>query len=139
MSEASAPPSVTEELNRKVIETLEFFVHQHDSLRLEDRELYAVGRALDLVTSGLTDKGVKALVHEVCKPSPAMKRHFVGKGVVRTILWAPAGSGYLISTRDATTGQRVGAPIQRKSEVGVRETELANLFSTLVKSGYTEL
>jgi hypothetical protein len=135
-------PTPRQELERKTVDFLQHAVHRAESNRLDRRELKAMGQALWTITSGLVDDDVTDLcarVSEVTGTAP-MKRHFVGRGIVRTFAWQPDKPGYVILTRSAVTGEPIGeAGTLRRTEIGEREEELKRLFDTLCRSGYVEL
>lgn len=144
MSEPSAaalllpPPTVVEELDRKAIDYLETMVHRAETNQLDHGQLGAMGRAIWSVLAGIASKGVTDLAATVAAAyRPALKRHFVGKGYVRSVIWNQAGRGYLIVTRNAL-GEKTGQTV-RNTEIGIRESELETLFATLRKSGYLEI
>jgi hypothetical protein len=141
MNPLSAPlPTIRDELCHKTVEVLERLVHRAENHRLDRCDLALVGHALWNATSGLVTAEVSELASAVAgmgRQKP-LKRHFVGKGAVRTIAWLPDGKGYAIVTRHADTGL-TDKPITRDTDVGQREAELETLFASLRKAGYVEL
>jgi hypothetical protein len=134
-----AVPTVREELNRKTVEVLTTACQKTDVGRLPKRDLALIGQTLWQVTSGLVDNEVSHLVAVAADAAIAepMKRHFIGKGTVRTVAWFPERAGYVVLSRDPN-GQVLNTN-KRSADVGEREVELSNLFAALEKAGYREL
>jgi hypothetical protein len=144
------PPSVKDELERKTVDLLETLVHRSETHRMTKADLGLVAKALWNVTSGLVSSEVSQLCSATAgagTTGAAMKRHFIGKGKVLTVIWLADGTGYIVNTRTVPPAVETGVePFKSevvtrpvKSEPGLREPELTHLFTALVKSGYVEL
>jgi len=135
------PPTTREELARKTVDFLVDEVHRAESNRLPKQVLAEVGRALWHITSGLVPEDVSELCSRTAAVGRAtpMKRHFLGKGFVRTVAWYADRPGYVIANLTALDALPVGTPTKRMTEVGEREAELETLFASLRKAGYVEL
>lgn len=133
-------PTPREELTRKTVDVLTQLVHRSEVGRLDKSQLAFAGRLLWTVTAGLVDEDVTVICQEAARAGldKPIKRHFVGKGVVRTVAWHADKPGYAMVTRDANATP-VTEPMVRKTEIGERENELATLFASLRKAGYVEL
>lgn len=133
-------PTVTQELERKTVELLETLVHRSESNRLDKAHLAMIGRALLNITSGIVSSDVSTLCAAVAEtaPLPKLKRQFIKSGKILSVFWFPDKAGYLVRTHDATT-QEIKLILTKSSEIGIRESELTALFSTLTKSGYLEI
>lgn len=133
-------PTVTAELERKVVELLETLVHRTETNRMDKGDLWAVGKALWNITSGLVSDEVSTLCSTVADAGKTriLKRQFIGDGRILTVSWTPNGIGYVILSHNATTQERKTVRIS-KSEIGIRETELSSLFAVLLKTGYLEI
>lgn len=136
------PPSVKDELERKTVDLLETLVHRAETHRMSQADLSLAAKTLWNVTSGLVSSEISRLCSAAAETAPAsarMKRHFVGKGKVLSVVWLPDGAGYAVITTDAAQPlvNRIVRPV--KSEVGMREAELSSLFTALLNSGYVEI
>lgn len=134
-------PTMKEELERKSVEFLEHVVYRAERNLLSERELGQIGHAIWNITSGLVDDSVSDLAGLVAKTrnTAPMKRHFVGKGHVYTVLWNPAKEGYAVLKRDASTPHERQVVRKSDAQAGDREDQLKTLFDAMRTGGYVEL
>lgn len=139
MSESIAPPSLREELNRKVVETLEEYVGKVEAKRLTPADGALAGKVIWTLTAGLVDEGVSRMAAAVADSShkPRMEQHFVKGTSAVSVFWFADRTGYVVNRRDTVTG--VQKPTVMRTEIGPREAELNEFFNKLATAGYFKL
>ena len=132
-------PTVKAELERKTVDLLMALTSRAEEGRMHKSDLAMVGRALWNITSGLVDEDVSKLCGATADSAPPRKlsRFFIGNGNVLKVIWAPDLNDYVVVSYCATTKDQKVRPV--KSEIGIREVELENLFALFLSKNYKEI
>jgi len=136
----TAIPTVKEELCRKTVDVLLELESRSLDGRLAANEHKRTARVIWTLTAGLVDDETLKLCGQAadgCKDDLITLR-YLGKGALIEIRYWPQKSGFVATTRNATTQER-SVLIQSTAEVGLREGKILQLTEGLLKRGYVKI
>jgi hypothetical protein len=133
-------PEVRDELIRKTVEYAAQLQERIERGTVDQAIAAGQCRALWFVTSGLVGDDVSELLSQqaaAAGPGP-IKRFFAGSGRVLLLAYLPDTAGYVLQDVSPADGSRKLLK-SSKSDVGIREAEIAELVKGLVGKGFVAL
>jgi hypothetical protein len=134
--------SPREELDRKVITTLEWMIASHQRGGLSDVQLSVAADALFMATAGLVDKdfmemisGVQELVVDM--PTPSIRRHFVNDDKTLSLSWKIGDDEFVITKYEY--GQATYGRTSKHESALIARDCMGKFASGLIEKGWTEI
>ncbi len=134
--------SLREELNRKVMTTLEWVLAGYQDGRLSDIQLSTAADALFMAAAGLVDKdfmeiisGVQELVVDM--PAPVVRRHFVNDDKTLSLSWQIGSDEFTIAKYEY--GQATYGRTSKHEDAASARDYMNKYASGVIEKGWTEL
>jgi hypothetical protein len=140
MTHASVP-TLSEELNRKTFETVDWLCHAHDAGSISDAQFSTGMDAVWMVASGLVDNSFVDIVTETSRITRGithrLRRHFINGSIVVSVSWT-AGE-YRWEYRQRVHGADKDSGVKEAVNPRAAREQMEKFCQKLRAAGYEEL
>lgn len=137
-------PTLKDELDRKVFETIEYLISAERKGRMTKAQVSASLDTLFMAVSGLVDNDFINIITEaqtvVDGDKSVVKRHFIlsGRGIIQTVAWVPGTGKFTTCQRNLVRG-RVTSAVKEFDSVEKAARSFARLGDGFESKGWIEL